>query len=57
MKLYGLDNYRKLQMHCTESSKKIFPDLKLCGLVHNFYIHVSVTDLYIATIGPQTQYS
>jgi hypothetical protein len=31
--------------------------MKLCGLVHNFYIHVSVSDLYIPTIGPQMQYS
>jgi hypothetical protein len=31
--------------------------MKLCGLVPNFYIHVSVSDLYIPTIGPQTQYS
>jgi hypothetical protein len=29
----------------------------LCGLVPNSYIHVSVSDLYIPTIGPQTQYS
>jgi hypothetical protein len=47
-------------MHCTENSensKQIFPDMKLRGLVPNFYIHVSASDLYIPTIGPQTQYS
>jgi hypothetical protein len=31
--------------------------MKLCGLVPNFYIHVSVSGLYILMIGPQTQYS
>jgi hypothetical protein len=31
--------------------------MKLRGLVPSFYIHVSVSDLYIPTIGPQTQYS
>jgi hypothetical protein len=29
-----------LQMHCTENSKKMFPEMKLRGLVPNFYIHV-----------------
>ncbi len=41
-------------MHCTENSKQIFPEMKLRGLVPNVYIHVSVSDLYIPTIGPQT---
>jgi hypothetical protein len=45
-----------LQMQCTENSKQIFPEMKLRGLVPNFYIHVSVSDLYIPTIGPQQQY-
>jgi hypothetical protein len=31
--------------------------MKLRGLVPTFYIHVPVSDLYIPTIGPQTQYS
>jgi hypothetical protein len=33
--------------------------MKLCGLVRvsNFFINVSASDLYIPTIGPQTQYS
>ncbi len=31
--------------------------MKLRGLVPNFYIYVSVSDLYIPTIGPQKQYS
>jgi predicted nuclease of restriction endonuclease-like RecB superfamily len=45
-----------LQMYCTENWKQIFPEIKLPGLVTNFYIHVSVSDLYIPTTGPQTQY-
>jgi hypothetical protein len=36
-----------LQRHCTKNVKKIFPDVKLRGLVPN-----SVSDLYISTIGP-----
>jgi hypothetical protein len=31
--------------------------MKLRGLITNFYIYVSVSNLYIPTIGPQTQYS
>ena len=46
-----------MQMHCTENSKQIFPEMKLHSLVPNFYIYVSVSDCYIPTIGPQTQYS
>jgi hypothetical protein len=44
-------------MHCTENSRQIISEIKLCGLVPNSYIHVSVSDLYILTIGPKTQYS
>ncbi len=36
----------------TENSKQIFPEMKLVGLVPNFCIHVSVSDLYIPTICP-----
>ncbi len=45
------------QMHCNENSKQIFPEMKLFDLVPNFYTHVAVSDLYIPTVGPQTQYS
>ncbi len=42
--------------HCTENSKQIFPEIKLCGLVPNFCIHGLVSHLYcmyiIPTIGP-----
>ncbi len=44
-------------MHCTENWKQIFPEMKLLRLVPNVYIHVFVSDFYIPTIGPQTQYS
>ncbi len=40
-----------LQRHCTESSKQIFSEMKLRGLVPNSYIHVSVSYLYIPRIG------
>ncbi len=39
-----------LERHCIENSKRIFPEIKLRGLIPN--IHVSVSDLYIPTIGP-----
>ncbi len=37
-------------MHCVENSKQIFPEMKVRGLVPNFYTHESVSDLYISTI-------
>ncbi len=39
-------------MHCTKNAKQIIPEMKLRGLIHNFYILVAVSDLYIFTIGP-----
>jgi hypothetical protein len=38
-------------MHCTENPTYVFPEMKLRGLVHNSYIHKSVSDLYIPRIG------
>ncbi len=40
-------------MHCkdTENSKQIFPEINQHGLVPNFDIHVSVSDLYIPWTG------
>jgi hypothetical protein len=42
-------------LHCTENSKQLFPEMKLRAavrsLISNFCIHVSVSDLYIPTIG------
>ncbi len=40
-----------LQRHCAENSKQIFSEMKLHDLVPDSYIHVSVSDLYIPTIG------
>jgi hypothetical protein len=38
-------------LYCTENLKHIFPEMKLCGLVPNFYIHVSGIDFHIPRIG------
>jgi hypothetical protein len=40
-----------LQRHNTENSKQIFPEKELHGHSPNFHIHVSMSDLYIPTIG------
>ncbi len=40
-----------MQRHKTENSKQIFPEMELRGLSPNFFIHVSVRDLYIPRIG------
>ncbi len=37
-------------LHCTENPIYVFPKRKLCDLVPNSYIHVSVSDLYIPKI-------
>jgi hypothetical protein len=34
-------------LHCTENSTYVFSEMKLCDLIPNAYIHVSVSDLYI----------
>ncbi len=40
-----------LQGQNTEISKQIFPEKEYRGLSTNFHIHMSVSDLYISTIG------
>jgi hypothetical protein len=40
-----------LQRQNTEISKQIFPEKEYRGLCPNFYVHASVSDLYIPTIG------
>jgi hypothetical protein len=40
-----------LQRHNRQNSKQIFPEKELRGLSPNFHIHVSVSDLFIPTIG------
>jgi hypothetical protein len=44
-------NTTALQRHYTENAKQILPEMKLRGLVLDSYIHVSVSDFYIPTIG------
>ncbi len=52
-KLWKLKNWKlhTLQRHITKNSKQIFPEKELLGLSPNFDIHLSVSDLYIQTIG------
>jgi len=40
------------RVHCKEDPIYVFPQIKLRGIVPNFHIHVSVSDLYIPTISP-----
>jgi hypothetical protein len=40
-----------LQRDNTVNSKQIFPEKELRSLSSNFHIHVTVSDLYISTIG------
>ncbi len=57
-KLAALKTYswRVLHVICLNAlqtrSDYVFLEIKLRGLVLNFHIHVSVSDLYIPTIGP-----
>jgi hypothetical protein len=37
-------------IHCKKNPIYVFPEMKLRGLVPNFYIHVSVSDFYIPRI-------
>ncbi len=37
-------------IHCAENPIYVFPEMKLRGLIPNFFIHVSVSDLYILRI-------
>jgi hypothetical protein len=45
-----MDLRRKIGTHCKENSKQIFPEKELRGHSLNFYIHLSVSELYIPTI-------
>ncbi len=40
-----------MSTHYIENLKHVFPEMKLCDLVPNVYIHVSGSDLYIPMIG------
>ncbi len=39
-------------LHCKEDPIYLIPEMKLCGLIPISFIHVSVSELYIPTIGP-----
>jgi hypothetical protein len=39
-------------MYCNENPIYVFPEKELRGLIRNFNIRVSVSDLYIPKIGP-----
>jgi hypothetical protein len=41
-----------ISAHCKEISIYVFLDKELRGLSPKFHIHLSVSDLYIPTIGP-----
>jgi hypothetical protein len=49
--LIGLGSILVRESHALprKKSKQIFPEMKLRGFVPNFWIHVSVSDLYIPT--------
>jgi hypothetical protein len=38
-------------LQCIENPIYVYPEMKLCALVPNYYIHVYVSDLYIPKIG------
>jgi hypothetical protein len=38
-------------VRCTENTIYVFPKMKQGSLISNFYIHVSVSDLYFPRIG------
>jgi hypothetical protein len=40
-----------LQRQNAENLKQIFPEKEYCGINPNFHIHVSVSELYIPTMG------
>ncbi len=51
------DAQTEIPLHCKDAipktQNKLFPEIKLRGLVLNSYIHVSVSVLYIPTINLQ----
>jgi hypothetical protein len=50
----GMGMRDKDTLHRTENLKHTFPGMKLRSVVPNFYIHVSVSDLYFSMIGSRT---
>ncbi len=54
LKFLSREIYMTQGPHCKEIWIYIFPEKELRGLSPNFYIHVSVSDLYNPTFGPPT---
>jgi hypothetical protein len=46
------DNLKGRCLHSKEDPIYVFPEIKLRGTSPNFYLQLSVSDLYIPTIGP-----
>ncbi len=51
-KILKWPKFQNRSLHCEEGPIYVFPEMKLRGFVPNFRIHVSVSNLYIPTIGP-----
>jgi len=49
--VYTIIIVHTLQRQNAENLKQIFPEKEYRGLSPNFHIHVSVTELYISTMG------
>ncbi len=50
--MHAMRFYHPPRTHCKEDPIYVFLEMKLRGLIPNFHICVSVSDLYIITIGP-----
>jgi hypothetical protein len=48
----GMYSLERILVYCKEDPIYVFPEIKLHGSVPNFYIHVSLSDLYIPKTGP-----
>ncbi len=49
---YSLTLSNLYKVHCKQDPIYVCPEMKLRALVPDFHIQVSVSDLYIPTIGP-----
>ncbi len=49
--------FRLLGVHCNEKPICVFLEKELRGLSPNFYIHVSVSDLYVPKISPHISWN
>jgi hypothetical protein len=44
---YINETFKTIPTHCTKTPIYVFPEMKLCGVIPNSCIHVSVSNLYI----------